>query len=141
MKFSKATRQNSTSFQSLQCYKNRTCTRWRFVLRLYTIHCSFVRPFTGYITPLSRAFGHFITCLLQLLLQTGLQPLRDYLAGLLTILEALNKLFRGVSKIATDRLRQCTDISSILPHFSLLVVLLVLQSPNEGINNFAVSIA
>ena len=119
MEYLKATQQNSTSFQSLQCYKNGTCTGWRFVLRLYTslyIAPSYVRPFTGYITPLSRACGHFITCLMQLLLQTGLQPLRECLAGLLTILEALNKPFRGVSKIATDRLRQCTDVSSILRH-------------------------
>ena len=65
---------------------------------------------------LSRACGHFITCLMQLLLQTGLQPLRESLAGLLTVLEAPNKPFRGVSKIATDRLRQCTDVSSILRH-------------------------
>ena len=53
---------------------------------------------------------------MQLLLQTGLQPLRQFLAGLLTILEALDKPFRGVSKIATDRLRQFTDVSSILRH-------------------------
>ena len=53
---------------------------------------------------------------MQLLLQTGLQLLRECLAGLLTILEALNKPFQGVSKIATDRLRQCTEVSSILRH-------------------------
>ena len=39
-----------------------------------------------------------------------------YLAGLLTILGERNKPFRGVSKIVTDRLRQFTEISSILRH-------------------------
>ena len=53
---------------------------------------------------------------MQLLLQTGLQLLRWCLAGLLTILGALNKPFRGVSKIATDRLRQFPEVSSILRH-------------------------
>ena len=53
---------------------------------------------------------------MQLLLQTGLQLLRGCLAGLLTILGALNKPFQGVSKIATDRLWQCIEVSSILRH-------------------------
>ena len=47
MEFSKATRQNSTFFQSLQCYKNGTCTRWRFVLRLYTSH--YIAPSCGHL--------------------------------------------------------------------------------------------
>jgi len=38
----KATRQNCTSFQPLQCYKNGTCIWWCFVLLLFT---------TCYITP------------------------------------------------------------------------------------------
>ena len=53
---------------------------------------------------------------MQLLLQTDLQLLRGCLAGLLTILGPLNKPFRGVSKITTDRLRQFPEVSSILRH-------------------------
>ena len=117
MEFSKVTRQNSTSFQSLQCYKNGTCTRWHFALRLYTSH--YIAPSCGHLLVTSRhCHAHVATLSRALcsLLQTGLQPLRECLAGLLTILEALNKPFRGVSKIATDSLRQCTDVSSILCH-------------------------
>ena len=79
---------------------------------------------------------------MQLLLQTGLQPLRECLAGLLTILEALNKPFQGVSKITTDRIRQCTDVSSILRHlFATGRPSSSSTVPNKGIDNFAVSIA
>ena len=54
---------------------------------------------------------------MQLLLQTGfIQLLRRCLAGLLTILGAVNKPFRGVSKIAADRLRQFPEVSSVLRH-------------------------
>jgi len=50
------------------------------------------------------------------LLQTGLQLLRGYLAGLLTILGALNKPYRRVNKITTERLRRFPEVSSIINH-------------------------
>ena len=76
----------------------------------------FVRQFASLIMPLSRACGHLITCLIQLLLQNSLQLIRGYLASLLTILGTLHKPSRGVSEITTERLRRFPEVNSIIRH-------------------------
>ena len=63
-----------------------------------SLYHPFVRPFTSFVTPLSRACGHLITCLMQLLLQTRFELLRGYLASVLTILRALQQNHHGQTK-------------------------------------------
>ena len=112
-------RQNSTSFQPLQCHKNGACIQWSFVLRLYTT--CYIVPLCGHLLVPSRHCHVHAASLSRALYCFCFKIAYNYyvgtyLASLLTILGTLHKPSRGVSKITTDRLRRFLEVNSIIRH-------------------------